>query len=113
MITVQKRDGQVVPFEYEKIERAIAKAGLTANLSHVVDAVTDAIRRYTVPVSVETIQDAVERALLAQGHRDVARAYMTFRDEKAAMRRRRPISAATRAAFDEAATQGHRLTMDG
>jgi hypothetical protein len=29
---------------------------------------------------------------------------MTFRDEKAAMRRRRPVSAATRAAFDEAAT---------
>lgn len=90
MITVQKRDGQVVPFEYEKIERAIVKAGLTTNLSSIVDAVTDAIRRLTVPVSVETIQDAVERALLAQGHRDVARAYMTFCDEKAAMRRRRP-----------------------
>ncbi len=90
MITVQKRDGQVVPFEYEKIERAIVKAGLTTNLSSIVDAVTDAIRNLTFPVSVETIQDAVERALLAQGHRDVARAYMAYRDEKAAMRRRRP-----------------------
>jgi len=104
VITVQKRDGQVAPFEYEKIERAIVKAGLTTSLSSIVDAVTDAIRRLTVPVSVETIQDAVERALLAQGHRDVAKAYMTFRDEKAAMRRRRPVSAATREAFDEAAT---------
>jgi ribonucleoside-diphosphate reductase alpha chain len=114
VITVQKRDGQVVPFEYEKIERAVVKASvaagtyphatLTTNLSSIVDAVTDTIRHLTFPVSVETIQDAVERALLAQGHRDVARAYMTFRDEKAAMRRRRPVSAATRAAFDEAAT---------
>lgn len=112
MITVQKRNGDVVPFLYEKIEQAVVKAAqAVANTatspfdpSAVVDAVTDAIRRLTFPVSVETIQDAVERALLAQGHRDVAKAYMTFRDEKAAMRRRRPVSAVTRAAFDEAAT---------
>lgn len=117
MITVQKRNGDVVPFQYEKIEQAVVKASAavagtyphaasTATLdpSPVVDAVTDTIKRLTFPVSVETIQDAVERALLAQGHRDIARAYMTFRDEKAAMRRRRPVSAATRAAFDEAAT---------
>ena len=117
MITVQKRNGDVVPFQYEKIEQAVIKASAavagtnlhaatatTLDHSAVVDAVTDAIRRLTFPVSVETIQDAVERALLAQGHRGVARAYMTFRDEKAAMRRRRPVSAATRAAFDEAAT---------
>jgi anaerobic ribonucleoside-triphosphate reductase len=81
VITVQKRDGQVVPFEYEKIERAIVKASaaagtsphatLTTNLSSIVDAVTDAIRRLTVPVSVETIQDAVERALLAFSSRNV------------------------------------------
>ncbi len=102
MITVQKRNGDVVPFQYEKIEQAVVKASAavagtyphaataTALHSAVVDAVTDAIRRLTFPVSVETIQDAVERALLAQGHRDIARAYMTFRDEKAAMRRRRP-----------------------
>lgn len=108
MITVQKRNGDVVPFLYEKIEHAITKAAQAVakplDPSPLVDAVTDAIRPYTIPVSVETIQDAVERALLAQGHRDVARAYMAFRDEKAAMRRRRPISAAARAAFDEAAT---------
>ena len=94
MITVQKRNGDVVPFLYEKIEHAIAKAAQAVakplDPSPLVDAVTDAIRRYTVPVSVETIQDAVERALLTQGHRDVARAFMAFRDEKAAMRRRRP-----------------------
>ena len=117
MITVQKRNGDVVPFQYEKIEQAVVKASAamagtyphaatatTLDYSAVVDTVTDAIRRLTLPVSVETIQDAVERALLAQGHRDVARAYMTFRDEKAVMRRQRPVSAATRAAFDEAAT---------
>lgn len=116
MITVQKRNGDIVPFDFEKIEHAVVKAAQAVaevsaviatppfDSSPIVDAVTDAIRRLTVPVSVETIQDAVERALLAHGHRDVARAYMTFRDEKAAIRRRRPVSAATRAAFDEAAT---------
>jgi anaerobic ribonucleoside-triphosphate reductase len=91
VITVQKRNGDVVPFLYEKIEQAVVKAAqAVANTaaspfdsSAVVDAITDAIRNLTFPVSVETIQDAVERALLAQGHRDVARAYMTFRDEKA------------------------------
>lgn len=98
MITVQKRNGDVVPFLYEKIEQAVVKAAQAVanttaaqlDVSAIVDAVTDAIRNLTFPVSVETIQDAVERALLAQGHRDVARAYMAYRDEKAAMRRRRP-----------------------
>lgn len=100
---VQKRNGAIVPFDHTKIEQAVSSAGLTVDVLCVVDMVVDAIRPLPSPVSVETIQDHVERVLLARGHREIAKAYMAYRDEKTKQRQRRPVSPLTRAAFDEAA----------
>ncbi len=99
---VQKRNGAIVSFDHTKIEQAVSSAGLTVDVLCVVDLVVDAIRPLPSPVSVETIQDHVERVLLARGHREIAKAYMAYRDEKTKQRQRRPVSSLTRAAFDEA-----------
>ncbi len=92
---LKKRDGQVVPFELPRIERAVARAarevgrdalGLDREVTARVVADLASRFRRRVP-GVEDVQDAVERALMACGHDDVARAYVLFRDRRADVRR--------------------------
>ena len=92
---LKKRDGQVVPFELPRIERAVARAarevgrdalGLDREVTARVVADLASRFRRRVP-GVEDVQDAVERALMACGHDDVARAYVLFRNRRADVRR--------------------------
>lgn len=83
---MQKRTGQIVDFDLEKIENAIKKAFDSKQVEYdptIVESVDKLISlTYTnVPVSVETIQDYVERTLMQFGYYDIAKAFILYREQ--------------------------------
>lgn len=88
---MQKRTGQIVDFDLEKIENAIKKAFDSKQVEYdptIVESVDKLISlTYTnVPVSVETIQDHVERTLMQFGYYDIAKAFILYREQRKSTR---------------------------
>lgn len=79
---VIKRNGQEVPFDKDKIIRAINLAWLSlydeADES-VSRNIADSIEKMNKTMKVEEIQDIVENKLMATSHKDVARSYIRYR----------------------------------
>ena len=95
MNNVIKRDGEVVPFEASKIENAILKAFIEVDgeLSSYATEKAKNISAYigamdVDSLGVEEIQDLVEKGLMATKRKDVARAYIVYRDERTRIRNR-------------------------
>ena len=100
--TVVKRNGTLVPFRRERISHAIESAfrdtkglatGLDPELSKTVQQITDLVVKQLLGLAVkgacltvEGIQDVVEVALMKNGHHDVARDYIIYRDSRKAKR---------------------------
>ena len=83
---IEKRDGTVVPFNKEKIIRAINAAFIEVDgclyetdtaedIANYIEKIVSGPKIYTV----EMIQDEVEDQLMQSERRDVARAYVRFR----------------------------------
>lgn len=88
---MQKRTGQIVDFDLEKIGNAIKKAFDSKQVEYdpaIVESVDRSISlTYTnVPVSVETIQDYVERALMQFGYYDIAKTFILYREQRKSTR---------------------------
>lgn len=89
MKQVTKRDGSLVTFDQQKIVTAIEKAmadtpiGVDPALSV---RIADEIASKPENLSVEQIQDLVENKLMASKRKDVARAYIIYRDNHAKRR---------------------------
>ena len=88
---VQKRTGQIVDFDLEKIGNAIKKAFDSKHVEYdpaIVKSVDKLISlTYTnVPVSVETIQDYVERVLMQFGYYDIAKTFILYREQRKSTR---------------------------
>ena len=88
---VQKRTGQIVDFDLEKIGNAIKKAFDSKQVEYdpaIVKSVDKLISlTYTnVPVSVETIQDYVERVLMQFGYYDIAKTFILYREQRKSTR---------------------------
>ncbi len=91
---VTKRDGQILPFQIDKIAVAIARAGhasgelLAADaerLAH--DGVLPRLRALGLEVPhIEQIQDAVEATLFDAGYRQTLRGYTLYRDQHRQLR---------------------------
>lgn len=83
MKQVTKRDGSLVTFDQQKIVTAIEKAmadtptGVDSALSA---RIAEEIASKPENLSVEQIQDLVENKLMASKRKDVARAYMNYRN---------------------------------
>ena len=94
MIYVVKRDGREVKFNADKIAHAINRAaneeGLNLRTSQVLDSVQRVISYIELSekakISVEEIQNLVEKALKDSGHQDVAIAYSNYRRERTKVR---------------------------
>ena len=107
-LKVVRRDGSVTPFKSEKISNAIKKAFLAQTkirnnkeenqelknnihqtviglTNKVVKALTRRIAEGTM-IHIEDIQDQVELALMREEHHKVARAYVLYREQRAAQR---------------------------
>ncbi|MBX4215835.1 ribonucleoside triphosphate reductase, partial [Candidatus Parcubacteria bacterium] len=89
-----KRDGSEVPFDEQKIGRAIEKAGVAtgefgageaARLTEKTLVLLRRARTDGVP-SVEEVQDAVEKTLMSSRFKRTAKAYIVYRAQHAEMR---------------------------
>lgn len=81
---VIKRNGQVIDFDLRKIDVAIRKAFESEHLAYDPQVVASVQRELeaheaTESISVETIQDMVERALMEYKHFAVAKAFILYR----------------------------------
>jgi ribonucleoside-triphosphate reductase (formate) len=93
--TVQKRNGQLAPFDLSRIEQAVLKAAqaVNAGLSRqwaemIALAVLGHLSRRTLSSSptVEEIQDIVEEVLIKSGYPRIAKAYILYREKRNALR---------------------------
>ncbi len=92
MIYIIKRDGRQMPFDTQKIKNAILKSFKAVDGQISEYAVTKAqnIANYiegyceeeTHPLSIEEIQDLVENGLMSTKRKDVAKAYIKYREER-------------------------------
>lgn len=92
---ILKRDGRVVPFEPEKIKKAILKAAeavgerngeLAAGLTEQV--VSDLRREFGADIlpTVEDVQNVVEQVLITNKHSAIARGYIIYRQKRTDLR---------------------------
>lgn len=95
-MNVIKRSGEEVAFNPEKIRQAVAKANAAAaqdkqmtpaQIDAVTEAVTAKCAKLDRAAAVEEIQDMVEEAIMGQGAYTVARGYITYRYERALVRK--------------------------
>ncbi len=102
MITVIKRDGQVVDCEVQKIINAITKAAVAAqeHLDAPSLAATVLTRfAHLQTASVEQVQDVVEQVLVAANHASTAKAYILYRKERERIREGQALISATQKLF--------------
>lgn len=98
ILQIKKRDGNVVPFDPEKITYAIFKAAEAVGGSNKAEAMrlTDKVIKMLhvealeqggefIP-DVENIQDMVEKVLIEEGHAKTAKQYILYRQERAKTR---------------------------
>ena len=94
---IEKRDGRLVPFDFDKITTAIWKAMAASEEGDQDDAVLVAhqivgelarfAKRYkSFLPTVESIQDSVEKYLILNDYVKTAKAYILYRDKRAQLR---------------------------
>ena len=92
MIYVIKRDNRQMPFDTKKIKNAILKAfkAVDGQISEYAETKAENIANYiegyceeeTQPLSIEEIQDLVENGLMSTKRKDVAKAYIKYREQR-------------------------------
>ena len=89
--TVVKRDGRIVGFNKEKIAAAIRKAMLTTEQGEdekLINQIADRIEfRGKEQSSVEEIQDMVEMELMKSTRKEVAKRYISYRNQRSIARK--------------------------
>ena len=96
MNRVIKRNGQEVPFEIEKIKKAISGANEEVDgsdkiseisLNEIVDEIEKECEKIPHALNVESIQDIVEEAIMDEGYFEVARKYVRYRYRRELVRK--------------------------
>ena len=92
MEKIIKRDGREVVFNRDKIEEAILKAFVSIDgdisdyaeqkAEKIADFIEEAAIETEEPYTVEEIQDMVEKGLMATKRKDVAKAYILYREQR-------------------------------
>lgn len=96
-MNVIKRDGQEVEFNKDKIKIAISKAnnqviknsqdGITdGEIDSITNSLANKYNSMNRAISVETIQDDVEKSLVDASHYDIAKEYITYRYKRSLAR---------------------------
>ena len=89
--TVVKRDGRVVGFNEEKIQAAVRKAMIHTDRGEdetlIVRISNRVALRGKTQMTVEAIQDQVERELMKSARKDVAREYISYRNKRSVARK--------------------------
>lgn len=92
MIYVKKRDGRRVPFDEKKIENAVLAAFKDVDKEitpyaqdkayNIAMYVLGYAEEQSTELGIEDIQDLVEKGLMATKRKDVAKAYILYRDKR-------------------------------
>lgn len=84
---VVKRDGSIVPYQPEKVRKALESAfrstGIdpsTVNIEYIVTIISNMFERIN-PIPVEDIQDFIEYHLMKDGWFDTAKAFILYREK--------------------------------
>ena len=91
-MTVTKRDGRKAKFDKDKIKVAVLKAFIDVDGEETTYAkekardIANYIESLDKDMSVEEIQDVVEEKLMASNRKDVARAYIIYRNNRTKVR---------------------------
>ncbi len=89
--TVVKRDGRIVGFNDQKIMAAIRKAMLHTDKGEderLIQQITDHVSFHGKPqMTVESIQNSVEMELMKSSRKDVAKAYIAYRNQRSIARK--------------------------
>lgn len=89
--TVVKRDGRIVGFNEQKISAAIRKAMLHTEKGEdeaLIVKITDHVNfKGKAQMTVEDIQDAVEKELMKSSRKDVAQKYIQYRNQRSIARK--------------------------
>ncbi|MEI6672730.1 MAG: ATP cone domain-containing protein [bacterium] len=97
MNQIKKRNGEIVPFDLNRIHSALTKAYEatytdTTDIPIIVDDINQQIsqRQQTLQegqyIDVEYVQDIVEKTLMKNGKFEVAKAYILYREQRKAQR---------------------------
>ncbi len=87
---IRKRDGRIVPFNPDKITDAIYRAAqavggsdrsTAATVSESIVGILNIIYKDGRILTVENVQDLVEKMLIERGHAKVAKAYILYREQ--------------------------------
>lgn len=91
-MTIVKRDGRIVEFDRDKIINAVLKAFIEVdgdvsdyamskaeNIAYHIEGVIETSNK---PMTIEDVQDMVEHGLMSTKRKDVARAYISYRDSR-------------------------------
>jgi ribonucleoside-diphosphate reductase alpha chain len=119
--SIKKRNGEIVPFDADKIYIVIKKAFLAYNLSNdtifktlqqgVINVVETKYSTDEVP-TVEQIQDIVELVMISQGFTEVARGFMAYRVKHKAMREEKTRSMIEASKLYITKTDGRKVIFD-
>ncbi|QQV88523.1 ribonucleotide reductase of class Ia (aerobic) beta subunit [Staphylococcus phage ZCSS1] len=95
MITqIKKRDGSIVEYDLNKVTNAILKANSETNeyledsIDILVDDVDSLLEEKEEVLTVECVQDMVEKVLLGSEFKETAKEYILYRDKRDRERRR-------------------------
>lgn len=90
---VKKRDGRIVEFNKEKIVSAVSKAYIEIDgkvneefQSHINDLADEIANTKKEILTVEEIQNIVEKKLMKSSRKDVAKAYIIYRNDRTRIR---------------------------
>lgn len=98
---VKKRDGQIVDFDDNRILKAMKGAFIDVepNIDGIIGGILDALTIKVVKflpvikiISIEIIQDTVEKILMEEGYYEVAKAYILYRQKRTELRQIEPDS---------------------
>lgn len=88
---IKKRDGRIVPFNKEKIIQAVLKAFKAVDVVDdyakekalaIAEYIEEKAKKEEVTFTVEQIQDMVEQGLMSIKKKDVAKAYILYREQR-------------------------------
>jgi len=96
-MNVIKRDGRIVQFNKDKIAKALEKAFLdidkeiTEDSQQKIESIATSIEKESESkeLSVEDIQDIIEKKLMATNRKDVAKSYILYRNNRTLERNKR------------------------
>lgn len=91
-MNVIKRDGRSVVFDQDKVANAVIKAynavdgSVSEDAKAAANAIASQVANINKDITVDEIQDIVEKKLMASGRKDVAKAYIIYRNDRSRIR---------------------------